>query len=421
MTTPTTDPGPRASGAAPRPLRRDADVVIVGAGIVGLATAWALAHQRPDLRLTLVEKEPQPATHQSGHNSGVIHSGLYYKPGSDKARLVAAGRAELLEFCDARGIHYERCGKVVVATTEEELPRLATLAARGQANGVTLERIDRARLRELEPWAEGLAALHVPDAGIIRYRDVCEVLVDELSERGHLVKTAWPVTSIEAGDAEVVVAGPRGEVRASLLVNCAGLHSDRVAALAGADTAGVRIMAFRGEYHELRPDRRYLCRNLLYPVPDPAFPFLGVHLTRLIDGEIHVGPNAVPALRREGYRWRDVDRRDLAEVLGSRRTYRLARKHWRTGLGEIHRSLRKAAFVEALQKLCPAIQATDLLPSAAGVRAQAIDAAGNLLDDFAFADGPRSVHVINAPSPAATASFAIGRTVAARVLARYDG
>jgi L-2-hydroxyglutarate oxidase len=397
----------------------DADVVIVGAGIIGLATAWALADARPDLRLALVEKEAKPASHQTGHNSGVIHSGLYYKPGSDKARLVIEGRAELMAFCDQRGIHYETCGKIVVATTDADLPRLTTLEERGRANGVAVERIDRQRIRELEPWAEGRAGLHVPGAGIIRYRDVCEVLVDELTERGHTLLTSWPVTTIDQRADEVVVAGVRGELRASLLINCAGLHSDRIAQLAGADTGGVRIMAFRGEYYGLRPERRYLCRNLVYPVPDPAFPFLGVHLTRLIDGEIHVGPNAVPALGREGYRWRDIDRYDLVEVLRSPRSYRLARKYWRTGLGEIHRSLRKAAFVDALQKLCPAVTIDDLVPSAAGVRAQAIDAQGNLLDDFAFADGPRSVHVINAPSPAATASFAIGRTVAQRALARY--
>jgi L-2-hydroxyglutarate oxidase len=394
------------------------DVVVVGAGIVGLATAHALVSARPGTSVVLVEKEAGHARHQTGHNSGVIHSGLYYAPGSNKARMVAEGRDLLMRFCDERGVSYERCGKVVVATEVEELARLDALAQRAAANDVAVTRLDRRALRELEPHAEGLEALHVPDAGIVSYPAVCDALLASLHAAGVTLRTGRAAVAIREHAEGVDVDTSRDTVRARVLVNCAGLQSDRVAALAGADTGGVRIMPFRGEYHELVPERRYLCRNLIYPLPDPAFPFLGVHLTRLIDGSIHAGPNAVPALRREGYRWRDVSPRDLLEVLGSTRTYKLARRYWRTGAGEIHRSLRRRAFVRALQRLCPEIRDDDLVPSAAGVRAQAIDRQGRLLDDFAFADTPRAVHVLNAPSPAATASFAIGRAIADRVLAR---
>lgn len=395
-----------------------ADVVIVGAGIVGLTTAWALVERRPDLSVVVLDKEARHAAHQTGHNSGVIHSGLYYAPGSHKATMVAAGRRALVEFCDAHGVTHETCGKVVVAVADGELPRLEQLAQRAAANGVEAVRLDRARLRELEPHVEGVAALHVPSAGIVSFPAVCDALVRELGTKGVEIRTSWAVDGIDDDDREVLVTGTGGTVRASVLVNCAGLHSDRVAQLAGADTGGVRIMPFRGEYHELVPQRRHLCRNLIYPVPDPAFPFLGVHLTRMIDGSVHVGPNAVAALAREGYRWRDIDRRDAWEIVRSPSTWKLARRYWRTGAAEIHRSLRRRAFVRALQRLCPEVRDEDLAPSPAGVRAQAISPDGRLLDDFAFAESARAVHVLNAPSPAATASFAIGRAIAGKVLER---
>ena len=393
------------------------DVVVVGAGIVGLATARALIATEPRRSVVVVEKEAALATHQSGHNSGVIHSGIYYKPGSAKATMVREGRDELLAFCTKHDIPVEHCGKVIVASEPSELARLDMLEERARANGIAARRLDPLGLRAHEPHARGLAALAVPSAAIVSYPAVCAALRDDLEAAGVFVRTGFAVDDIEEhGDTITVTDHEHAmSVAARMLVNCAGLHSDRIARLAGADTGGVRIMPFRGEYYELIPVREHLCRALIYPVPDPAFPFLGVHLTRMIDGSIHAGPNAVPALQREGYRWRDVDARDVAEMLGSPRTYRLARRYWRTGAGEIHRSLSKKAFVSALQSLCPEIRSSDLMPAGAGVRAQAIDAGGNLLDDFAFASTERSVHVINAPSPAATASLAIGRAVAARV------
>ena len=393
------------------------DIVIVGAGIIGLSTACTLLERRRDLSIILLEKESDIARHQTGHNSGVIHAGLYYAPGSLKAQMCLEGRERLMRFCDEQTIDYEVCGKVVVATEPVELPRLDALTQRAEANGVAVTRLDRARLRELEPHAEGIAGLHVPSTGIVNYTEVCTALRRVLTDQGVQIRTGSPAESISERSGTIEVAGPNGAVQASMLVNCAGLHSDRIAKMAGADTGGIRIMPFRGEYFELTTGRRSLCRNLIYPLPDPAFPFLGVHLTRMIDGSIHAGPNAVPALAREGYTWREVNGRDVAEVLRAPRTYRLAKKYWRTGAGEIKRSLSKRAFTKALQRLCPEITRDDLVPSHAGVRAQALDRTGKLIDDFAFAETPRGVHVVNAPSPAATASFAIGGHIATRALA----
>lgn len=398
----------------------EVDVVIVGAGIVGLATAHQLVTERPGLSVRVLEKEPRPAAHQTGHNSGVIHSGLYYTPGSHKATMVAHGRKLLTDFCDERGIPYDLCGKVVVATEPDQHDRLEALAQRGLENGLPIEVIGRERLLELEPNVRGDRAIHVPIAGIVDYKAVCRELVGAIREAGGIVEADWPVEAISATGDSVTVSGPAGSATGRVLVNCAGLHSDRVAALAGADTGGVRIMPFRGEYYELAPHRRSLVNDLIYPLPDPAFPFLGVHLTRMIDGSIHAGPNAVPALRREGYRWRDVSLRDLGEVLGSGRTYRLARKYWRTGAGEVWRSLNRRAFLTALQGLVPELTADDLEPSPAGVRAQAIDRHGNLLDDFSITRSARAVHVVNAPSPAATASLAIGEHIAGLTLTELD-
>ena len=390
------------------------DIVIVGAGILGLTTARALLARDPGRRIVVLEKEPTPAFHQTGRNSGVIHSGIYYRPDSGKAAMVAAGRHTLLAFLDEHGIAYEICGKVVVAVSDDERPRLDALERRAADNGIATERLDRRGLRDREPHIEGVAALRVPSAGIVDYGGVCAALVDELTTAGVEIRLGTAVTGATVSATGVRVATSTGVLTAGSIVNCGGLQCDRVAAAAGADTDGVRIMPFRGEYFELAPHARHLVNDLVYPLPDPDFPFLGVHLTRMIDGSIHAGPNAVPALKREGYRWRDVSARDTAEIAFARRTWTLARRYWRKEVGEIHRSLNLRAFLRALQRLCPELTMDDLEPSGSGVRAQAITRDGTLLDDFAFADSPRAVHVLNAPSPAATASFAIAETVADR-------
>ena len=398
----------------------NADVVVIGAGIVGLASARAIQRLRPDFVVVIVEKESKVAAHQSGHNSGVIHAGLYYAPGSEKAALCRLGRDELLGWCDRNEIPWQQCGKVVVATNADEVERLATLAERARQNGIEVEHLDRSHLRDYEPHAEGLAGLRVPSTAIVDYREVCRVLALHIErDGGHLLLNS-PVTSIAPVGRGLIVRAGTHELRTRHLANCAGLATDRVARLAGTEP-GAEILPFRGEYHELVPHRRHLVRGLIYPVPDPQFPFLGVHLTRMIDGGVHAGPNAVLALAREGYRWRDVKIADVATMAGSSSTWRLARRHWRTGMGEVGRSLSRRRFVEALQKLVPELQHDDLVPSASGVRAQAVGPDGILLDDFAFADnlepnGARSVHVVNAPSPAATASLAIGNVIARRLL-----
>ena len=392
----------------------DADVIIIGAGIVGLATARALEARKQDRRLLVLDKERVAGYHQTGHNSGVIHSGIYYRPGSEKTALVAAGRAQLFDFMDSHGIAHELCGKVVVAIDTSEVNRLDDLEARGVANRIPTRRLDADELREREPNIAGVAALEVPSAGIVDFGAVCDALAADLRDDEVEIRLGTAATDIETTDHMVTVATDAGPVRARTLINCAGLHSDRVARRAGADTDDLRIMPFRGEYYELRESARTLVRDLVYPVPDPTFPFLGVHLTRMIDGSVHAGPNAVPALHREGYRWRDVSLRDTGEVVMSPRTWRLARRYWRTGLGEVRRSLSRRAFLRALQRLCPAIDDEDLIPTRSGVRAQAITRTGILLDDFAFAETARTIHVVNAPSPAATAALAIGERVAER-------
>ena len=391
----------------------DADVTLVGAGIVGLTTARALLARDRGRRILVIDKESTPAHHQSGHNSGVIHSGVYYRPDSDKIALVDRGRDQLIEFVQTRGIHHEICGKVIVAVDEDEVPRLNDLEARAEANRIPAERLSLSELRDREPHIAGVDALLVPSAGIVDFGSVCSALVEELRNDGVEIRLGTEVDGIETTPEAVEIATSRGPIRSRTLINCAGLHSDRVARRAGVDE-GLRIMPFRGEYRELRESARSLVRDLVYPVPDPAFPFLGVHLTRMIDGAVHAGPNAVPALHREGYRWRNVSARDTGEVVFSARTWRLARRYWRTGVGEIHRSLSSRAFLAALRRLCPDLTAEDLVPSESGVRAQAITRDGHLLDDFAFIDGERAVHVVNAPSPAATASFAIGEHIARR-------
>jgi (S)-2-hydroxyglutarate dehydrogenase len=392
----------------------DTDVVVVGAGIVGLAAAKALQDENPGIDVLLLDKEQDIAAHQTGHNSGVVHSGLYYKPGSNKALLARAGRSELIDFCAEHKVNIDMCGKVVVATEASEIARLDELQNKGTANGVSLTRIDKQRLAELEPNTEGIDALHVPDAGIVDFVGMCTAMSGLIIERGGELRLGVTVTGIDETPDKVVVTTDSGGLSCKWLVNCAGLHSDRIAAMANPDH-DVRIMPFRGEYYEITGDRASLVNNLIYPVPDPSFPFLGVHLTRMIDGGIHAGPNAVPCLAREGYGWTDVNARDLWEQLSAPSSWKLAKKYWKTGAGEIYRSLNKAAFVKALQRLVPAIKADDLTPSHSGVRAQAIGRDGALFDDFVFADTARTVQIVNAPSPAATASLAIGRTVAARV------
>jgi L-2-hydroxyglutarate oxidase len=395
-------------------LERPFDVVVIGGGVVGLASARQIALEPGGLRVVVLEKESQLATHQTGRNSGVIHSGLYYVPGSAKALNCRRGRQLLIEYCRERGVAHELCGKVVVAVEETELPALERIHERARQNGVVCERIGAARLRELEPHAAGEAALRVPETGIVDYPAFCAGLAGEIRDRASEVRTRARVTSVRCDGAGVVVESTAGLVAAKVVVNCAGLHSDRVLAMTGARRPA-RIVPFRGEYFELAPDARHLCRNLIYPVPDPRFPFLGVHLTRTVSGAVECGPNAVLALKREGYRKRDVSLQDVWDYATYGGFWRLVARHGRTGMGELLRSVSKAAFVRALHRLVPEIRAEQLHPAPAGVRAQALAADGSLLDDFLIVRGERAVNVCNAPSPAATASLAIGEHVASHV------
>jgi L-2-hydroxyglutarate oxidase len=397
-------------------MSADADVVIVGGGIVGLATAYQLTRRDSPPRVVVVEKEAGLASHQTGHNSGVIHSGVYYRPGSLKATTCRAGKAALEAFCTFEGIPFDLCGKVIVAVDDAELPALEKMRERAIGNGVRCEMIGPERLRELEPHAAGVRALHVVETGIVDYVQVCRRLADRIRERGGRILTNMRVTSIRRSADRVVVHTATGDLNANFVVNCAGLFSDRVTRLSGQDPTA-RIVPFRGEYYELKPTAWRLCRNLIYPVPDPKFPFLGVHFTRVIGGGVECGPNAVLAFAREGYRWADINLSDLTETLSYPGFLRLARKYWRTGLGEIYRSISKAAFVRALQRLVPDIRPEDLDAAPAGVRAQAVCPDGSLVDDFLVREGDRVVNVVNAVSPAATASLAIGRYVADRVIA----
>jgi (S)-2-hydroxyglutarate dehydrogenase len=387
------------------------DLAIVGGGIVGLATARALVERAPRARMVILEKEDHVGAHQTGHNSGVIHSGIYYKPGSYKARLCVEGKNLMYAFCEQHGVKVERCGKVIVATTEEELPRLTMIYERGQANGVPCELIERDRLRELEPHANALRGIHSPTTGIIDYKEVVSALMGELVASGVALETRAAVQQIAHTRDGLVLVTPRLMVQARHLVNCAGLHSDRVARLAGAEP-DVQIIPFRGEYYMIRPERRHLVRTLIYPVPDPEFPFLGVHLTNTIHGELEAGPNAVLALAREGYGWTTVSLGDLGDTLSYLGFWAMARRYWKMGGFEIYRSLSKPAFVRALQRLVPDLQSDDLEGGGAGVRAQAVSPDGSLVDDFRIVTGRNAIHVLNAPSPAATASLAIGRHIA---------
>lgn len=394
-----------------------ADVLVVGAGIVGLATARAVVRSHPDQAVVVLEKEPAVAAHQSGRNSGVIHAGVYYQPGSDKARLCRAGRTSMVEYCRAHGIDHEVCGKLVVALDDDERRRLADLERRCDANGVRAVTVGPDRLREIEPHAAGIAALHVLDTGIVDYAQVCRVLAAEIEEAGASIRLRCAVRSGVDTPSGLVVDTTKGPIEAKRVVTCAGLHADEVAqALSGpSGAAGMRVIAFRGEYRELAPARSHLVRGLVYPVPDPQFPFLGVHLTRGINGAVHVGPNAVLAFAREGYRWRRVDARHLFDTFRFPGFRRFAARNWRFGLDEMTRSLSRRRFTAAVRRLLPEIEKGDLVDAPSGVRAQAIAATGELVDDFAIHSVGRAVHVLNAPSPAATASLEIGATIAARL------
>jgi len=396
------------------------DVTIVGGGIVGLATALRLQQRRPALTIAILEKEPELATHQTGHNSGVLHAGLYYQPGSRKARLCREGKTEMEAFAEAHDIPVDHCGKLVVVVDPSELARLDALRDRAVANGVPgLEVVDRERIRELEPHAAGIRGLWSPRTGVIDFRRVALSMADELRAGGAEIRTGHTVSAIDVRPSEVVVTTGRGDVTSRLVVTCAGLQADRVAALSG-DTGGPSIVPFRGDYYTLSPQASGLVRGLIYPVPDPRFPFLGVHLTKRIDGSVIAGPNAVLAFAREGYRRRDVDARDLVAALTDRGFLRLAGRYLPTGIAEMWRDWSKSAFVQQLQRYVPELRPDQVTFGPSGVRAQALARNGTLVDDFAFSGGPRVLHVRNAPSPAATSSLAIGSVLADEAFQRLD-
>ena len=390
------------------------DIAVIGGGIVGLATANALLAARPGSRMILLEAEDRFAAHQTGHNSGVIHSGLYYKPGSLKARYCVEGREAMYRFCAEYGIAHERCGKIVVATDPSEFPRLEELHRRGEANGIQgIRWLTAEQIKEYEPHASGLRGLHVPETGIVDYKAVAGRLARLAQDRGCSLKVASRVVGFRNIDGGMVLQTYADEIRCKAVVNCGGLQSDRVARLCGVDP-GVRIVPFRGEYYELLPGRAFLVRNLIYPVPDPRFPFLGVHFTKRIYGGADAGPNAVLAFAREGYQKTSFDMDEAMEILKYSGFWKMSRKYWKAGLGEYYRSLSKAAFVLALQKLMPKLVSSDLTPGHTGVRNQALRADGTLMDDFYFVFGEGIVHVVNVPSPAATASLEVAREIVDR-------
>ncbi|HET9085708.1 MAG TPA: L-2-hydroxyglutarate oxidase [Candidatus Limnocylindrales bacterium] len=396
------------------------DVVIVGGGIVGLATALRIQQPRPELRIAILEKEAELGTHQSGHNSGVLHAGLYYQPGSLKARLCRDGKAEMEAFAETHAIPIDHCGKLVVAVDESELGRLDALRERAAANGVpALEDVDRERIRELEPHAAGIRGLWSPRTGVIDFRRVALAIADDLRAAGVVIRTNQAVSAIDVRSSEVVVSTGGGEITSRMAVTCAGLQSDRVAALTG-EARGPTIVPFRGDYYTLSADAAGLVRGLIYPVPDPRFPFLGVHLTKRIDGSVIAGPNAVLAFAREGYRRRDVNVRDLAAALTDRGFLRLAGRSLPTGITEMWRDWSKTAFLGQVQRYLPELRPDQVTFGPSGVRAQALARNGTLVDDFAFSGGPRVLHVRNAPSPAATSSLAIGSVLADEVFERLD-
>ena len=386
------------------------DIAIIGGGIVGLATAYHLSKEFPDKKITILEKEPTVAVHQTGHNSGVLHSGIYYKPGSLKAINCRLGKVAMQAFCQEHQIDYEICGKVIVALNDGQLPAMHRIYQRGLDNGVNCQVIDQARLKELEPHAAGIGGIHVPEAGIVNYKQVCEKLAELLVASGNELSYNTRVNRISDDTHSKIIATTMGEFNAKLIINCAGLYCDKITKLTGQKPAA-QIVPFRGEYYELKPEKQYLCKTLIYPVPDPNFPFLGVHFTKMIQGGVECGPNAVLAFAREGYKKLDINPKELLETLTYPGFLKMAAKHWRMGMGEMWRSFSKQAFVKALQKLMPEIQADDLIAVPAGIRAQAVTATGGMVDDFLIQEAPGIINVNNAPSPAATASLNIGKTI----------
>ena len=390
------------------------DVAIIGGGIIGLATAYELVQRYPGRRVVILEKEDGVAGHQTGHNSGVLHSGIYYRPGSLKATNCRDGKVAMEAFCQAEGIAYESCGKVIVAVRDDEIPRLQKIYERGRANGVRCELIDRARLEELEPHAAGIQAILVPEAGIVDYTQVAQRLAQIIEQHGGQILTKSRVRRMLSRPDEIILETTVGAVKSQHVVNCAGLYSDRVTRMSG-QRPQARIIPFRGEFYALRPEAHHLCNTMIYPVPDPGFPFLGVHLTRVIGGGVHCGPNAVLALAREGYRKRDANLIDLLDTLTYSGFLRLSLKYWRIGATEMWRSISKRAFVKAVQRLVPDLRPEHLETAPSGVRAQAVAPDGNMVDDFLIQTSDRVVNVCNAPSPAATASLNIGRLIVDRL------
>ena len=393
------------------------DLAVIGGGIVGCATALAISSRNPNLKITLLEKEASLASHQTGHNSGVIHAGLYYKPGSMKAETCASGREALYRFCNVHDIPHQRCGKVVVAVDDTELPALEELERRGKANGLEgLQRLSVSQLQEHEPHVRGVAGLFVPQTGIVDYVRVTQKLAELFQSRGGLVHLNAPVSKIQKKQDGYLIHSGHKTFEARNLVNCAGLHADQIARLAGLRPK-LRIIPFRGEYYEFKPERSKLVNHLIYPVPDPLMPFLGVHFTRMIDGTVEAGPNAVLAWRREGYRRSDISLPDLAEIFAFGGFWKLSARFWKTGIEEYRRSFSKKQFVKSLQRLIPEVRESDLVPGGSGVRAQAVDSEGRMVDDFCILTEGRMVHVLNAPSPAATASLSIAEHIADKVMA----
>jgi L-2-hydroxyglutarate oxidase len=388
--------------------------VVIGGGVVGLATAHRLLLDRPGAEVTVVEKEDRVGAHQTGHNSGVIHAGVYYRPGSLKARLCTAGNRSMVEFCTEHGIPMEICGKLIVATDGSQVPRLHDLYERARANGLRVSLLSRAEAAGYEPHVSCVAAMHVPTTGIVDFPAVCRTLATLIEKAGGTVRLSTRVTGLRREGPRQRVLTTAGELVADVVVNCAGLYADRIARLAGIDPPA-RIVPFRGEYYELREESRRLVRGLIYPVPDPALPFLGVHLTRMVDGTVHAGPNAVLATAREGYRWGRVNLRDVADLAAWPGTWRLGRRHLRYGWAEVRRSLSRRRFAADLAKLVPDLTADDIVPAGAGVRAQAVRRDGSLVDDFLVVSGPGQLHVLNAPSPAATSALEIARHLVAQL------
>lgn len=386
------------------------DYIIIGGGIVGLSVGMELLIQHPQIKLAIIEKESHVAAHQTGHNSGVIHSGIYYKPGSEKARLAKKGSQTMRSFCEEFGLEVDICGKVIVASEDEELPLLDNLYKRGIENGLDIRLIDKSELLEIEPYVNGKQAIHVPMAGIVNYKQVSEKMAEIIIEKGGELLFNHEMLSVTETEGEAVISTNKGDIKCAFYINCGGLHSDRVAKRANLLT-DMKIIPFRGEYYQLKEEKRGLVKNLIYPVPNPNFPFLGVHFTRMIGGAVDVGPNAVLGFKREGYRKTDIHLPDLVEVLGYKGFWKLASQYMKEGMDEMIRSASKKLFLKNVQKLMPEIQANDLIPGPAGVRAQALKDDGSLVDDFYILPSKRSIHVLNAPSPAATASIEIGKQI----------